>query len=427
MSKEVKLKKELSLFHVTVSGVGIIVGAGIYVLIGAAAGLGGNLVWLSFLLAAIVAAFTGLSYAEMSSIFPKDEGEYAYVKKPIGKFWAFMTAYMLILGSIISTAAVGLGFAGYFSNLFGLNHLIFIAIGAIMFFSLVNFYGIKASINMNIIFTFLAVSGLLFIIGLGIGSFGNVDLFEMSSHGLGGVFEASALIFFAFIGFEAIIKLAEETKHPRKVVPWALVLSVGITTLLYILVAISAVSILGWDILSTSNAPLADVAASVLGAKVFLILSVIALFATGSTLLMILITNSRILYGLGHQIPQLKFLSKVHKTRRTPWVAVLLAALMSLIFLAFGKIETVAEVANFGIFFAFLMVNLSLIFLRYKLPNLKHNFKSPLNIGKFPVLAFFGTIFSLFMLLNLDFKVLLFGTGFFILGIGLYWLTKHLH
>ncbi|MFH1456355.1 MAG: amino acid permease [archaeon] len=427
MVKEVKLKKELGLFQVTATGVGIIVGAGIYVLIGAAAGLGGNAVWISFLIAALVAVFSGLSYAEMSSIFPKDEGEYAYVKKPINKFWAFMTAYMLVLGSIISTAAVGLGFAGYFSNLFGFNHLILIAILAIAFFSLVNFYGIKASITMNIIFTFFAVGGLLLIIFLGFGVLGDVNLLEMSPHGLGGVFEAAALIFFAFIGFEAIVKLAEETKHPRHVVPMALLLSIIITTVLYVLVAISAVSLIGWEVLSASSAPLADVASSVFGAKTFFVMSIIALFATGSTLLIILITNSRILYGLGHQIPQLKFLSKVHKTRRTPWVAVLFAMLLSFIFLVFGKIETIAEIANFGIFFAFFMVNVSLIFLRYKAPNIKRKFKSPLNIGKFPVLALLGAIVSLFMLFNLAFKVLLAGFGFFFLGMVIYWVTKKFH
>ena len=307
------LKRELGLFETTLMGVGIILGAGIYVLIGAAAGIAGNSVWMSFTIASIVAIFTGLSYAEFSSRFSDDSGEYDYVKRTVSEKWGFIVGWMMVFTLLISAAAVALGFAGYFARLFAsLNFgIVAIAVATIILFSFISYWGIKQAAWLNILFTFLETFGLLFIIYIGLGKIGSVNYMSMPN-GFEGVISAAALVFFAFIGFETIVKLAEETRNPKKTVPRAILLSILISTVIYILVAISAVSILSWDKLAVSTAPLADVAAVALGAYAFLALSIIALFSTGNTILIILIGASRQIYGISKNYKKLNKLSKEH-------------------------------------------------------------------------------------------------------------------
>ena len=424
IKKRLSLRKDLGLLQATACGVGIIVGAGIYVLLGSATNLAGNSVWLSFFIAALLAIFTGLSYAELSSMFPQDASEYLYVEEAFNKRLAFIIGYAVILGGVISAAAVALGFAGYLSALIPYSNLIIIGILITLLFSFINFYGIKESSWLNVVLTTLEVGGLIFIILISIKSFGSVNYLEMP-HGFTGIFNAAALIFFAFLGFESVVKLSEETKNAKRVIPLALILSIIITTILYILVAISAVSRLGWEKLATSKAPLADVAFIALGSKAFLLLGIVALFSTGNTILIILITTSRIMYGMGNQIKKLKFLTKIHKKRRTPYVAIFLTMVFSILFILLGKkIDIVAGITNFSVFFTFIFINATLIWLRYKKPRLKRRFKVPLNIGKFPVLALLGVAACVFMIYFLEINIIIVGAILILVGFLLGYLVK---
>jgi basic amino acid/polyamine antiporter, APA family len=403
MSKP-KLKRELGIFQATFAGLGIILGAGIYALIGEAAGIAGNSLWLSFLISALVAAFTGLSYAELSSMYPKDSGEAEYGEKAFGKRVGFLLAWLIIFEGIVSAAAVALGFGGYLGGLISAYVSLPIVMGAILcivLFSFINFWGIKESSQFNIISTLIEGGGLILIIVLGISYFGKVDYFEMA-HGFGGTVSAAALIFFAFIGFEAIVKLSEETKNAAKIIPRALIYSIVISTVLYVLVAISAVSILGWQTLGASTAPLADVAAAVLGSKAFLLLAVIALFSTANTVLMILVTTARMMYGIGNKFKKLKWMSIIHNKRRTPYLAVLFVMILSIVFALIGDIKIVAEVTNFAIFATFIIINGALLALRKKLPKQKRPFKIPGNIGWFNIPAFIGIIITTGLLFYLS-------------------------
>src|SRR3972149_9798419 len=239
MTRKVELKRQLGLLEITLSGVGIILGAGIYALLGKATGLAGNAVWLSFAFAAFVAIFTGLSYAELSSMFPKASAEHQYTKSAFNKKPAFIIGWLIIFSGIIGASTVALGFGGYFSALFKVPVLTS-AFVLIVILSLLLFYGIKESAWFAIISTLIETAGLIIIIFIGLPYLGKVDYFEMPQ-GLAGVFEASALVFFAYTGFESIVKLSEETKDPEKTIPRGLMLSVLISVILYIMVAISAV------------------------------------------------------------------------------------------------------------------------------------------------------------------------------------------
>lgn len=397
--KRVKLKRELGLFQTTVCGVGIIVGAGIYVLIGIAAGYAGNAVWLSFLLASILAVLTGLGYAELSSFFKSDAGEYDYTKEAFNSKIAKMIGLLVIFTGVTTSATVALGFGGYFNNLTSLP-IVLGAITLLFVMSYVNFKGIKESSFLNVIFTFLEIAGLIFVILIGIKFIGKTNYFQFTN-GLTGVFKATALAFFAYTGYETIVKLTEETKNPTKTIPKAIILSIIITSVLYVLVALAAVSIVGWHTLSESKAPIADVVKGAFGSGFPILITVILLIAlasTSNTVLMALLTTSRTIYGMAEKRSLPTKLSHVGKKNRTPWLAIILTFIGAAAFAMIKNIEFIANLSNIFIFLTFATINASLIILRYKKPNIKRKFKVPFNIGKFPVLIFLGVLVSLFML-----------------------------
>lgn len=412
-----RLERTLDLWQLTIISVGIILGAGIYVIIGEAAGLSGNALWVSFIIASLVSVFTGLSYAELSSIFPKAGAEYVYVKKIFSKRLAFIVGWLILLNGIIGAATVSIGFANYFNALFG-TPIIITALTLVIASTFVLFSGIKESAILTIIFTAIEAAGLAIIIFIGIPYIGSVDYTAMAS-GLGGVFQASALIFFAFMGFETITRLSEETRKPEKTVPMAVILSIAITTVIYILVGISAISVLGWEKLSSSESPMATIAQNVLGEKAFLILSLIALFSTSNTVLVLMLTTSRLIYGIAEfkTLPRI-FLS-IYKKTHVPWAAIMATCLLTMGFTLVGKINVVANLANFTIFVTFIVVNACVIWLRMK-KKYKAGFLTPFSIGKIPILPCLGIITCLFMLSYVGFDILLYGAILIFIGFLIY-------
>jgi APA family basic amino acid/polyamine antiporter len=404
-----KLKRSLGLFEVTLYGVGVIIGAGVYALIGKAAGLAGNAIWAAFAIGAFIAAFTGLSYAELSTMFPKAGGEYVYTEKAFNRKVAFLIGWLIVVGGVVAAATISLGFAGYLSVLFQ-TPIILSAIVLIFLLTLLNLWGIKESAIANIIATLVEVGGLILIIFFGLKHLGAVDYTQLPPLGFTGLLSATALIFFAFLGFEDIVRLSEETKNPKRNIPLALILSIVISTIIYISVAIAAVSVVGWQALSTSEAPLALVAQTAFGAKAFFVLAITALFATFNTVLVTLIATSRMLYGMAenHGLP--KILSQVHKRFKTPWLAVVITGIASAAFVLVGKIEIVASLTDFALFTTFALVNLSLLWLRHKLPKAKRTFRT------FAPLAALGAATSIAMLFYLNRIIALAGIAVIIIG-----------
>jgi APA family basic amino acid/polyamine antiporter len=334
-------------------------------------------------------------------MFPKAAAEYVYAKRAFGnELWAFLLGWLIIFAGIVAASTVAIGFAGYLKYFF--NAPIFI-IGILLIglLSFSNFVGIQESSRVNILFTGIEIAGLVLIIFLGMGRFPNVNYLEAPA-GFQGIFAASALVFFAYLGFEDIVNIAEEMKNPKKIIPRALILSILVTTIFYVLIAISTVSLADWRELGGSDAPLALAASMVLGENAFLTLSVIALFATANTVLILLIVGSRMVYGMarGGSLPNI--FSTIHRKRKTPWIAIVAVMLLSMIFTILGDIRLVAGVTNFAAFAIFASVNFSLIWLRYKEPEVERPFKVPFNIGKFPVIPFLGLISCVFLVFHLD-------------------------
>ncbi len=418
--KRFKLKRALNLRELSLYGVGVILGAGIYALIGVGAGIAGNAIWLSFVIAAVIAAFTGLSYAELSSMYPKEAAEYTYTKKAFNKRqFSFIIGWLMIIAGIVSAVAVAFGFAGYFTHLWG-GSVTLVAFILLIILSFVNYLGIKESSTFNIIATIIETSGLLIVIAIGayvLFTKGiQVNLFETPAGiGFPGIMSAVAVIFFAYLGFEDMVNLAEETKNPKKTVPLALVFALGISTLLYLLVSFSAVNTVGWEKLSSTKAPLTLTVSSVIP-QADMLFSLIALFATANTSLILLVVSSRILFGMArdHSFPSI--LSKIG-SRGTPTAAVFISGAIAVGLSLVSTIKTVAQVTDLSLFIIYAAVNASLIVLRFKAPKAIRGFKVPFNMGKFPLLPALGLATSLGMIFYFEKSVLLIGAV--IIGIGL--------
>lgn len=407
----------MGLFHITMYGVGLILGAGIYVLIGEATALGGNSTWISFILGAIVAVFAGLSYAELTALFPRAAAEYVFVKKAFkNNFIAFIIGWLTAITSMIVAATVSLGFGGYFANFLDIP-IIVSAILLLGGLSFVNFIGIRESAWTNTIFAIITAGGLGLIIFLGFTfeTTESIDYFD-APLGITGIVLAFVLIFFAFIGFEDMANVAEEVKKPQKNLPRGIILSIAITGVIYVLVSLAAIRVVNWAELGQSAAPLAEIAQRSIGVGGGLTLSVIALFATASTVLITLIAGARILYGMAKQNSLPFILSKVHSKTKTPWIAVIGILVISIGFAFVGDIVIIANITVFAVVITFAMVNLAVILLRYVEPELKRPFRVPINIGKFPILPLFGLLTTIYMAVQFDLQIILVGLA--MMGIG---------
>jgi len=285
------LKPVLGPVQLIFYSVGVIVGAGVYSVIGSAAGLAHQSLWLSFVVGAGVAMLTALSYAEMATSFPVAGAEYVYLRKawPDADWLAFSIGSILLLGGAATAATVAMAFAGYLR--------VFVEVPAIAgaglllaFCTALSIWGLRESSWLNIAFTLIEVAGLLMVVAAALWS--DIRLPSQSGGAEPAVLAAAALLFFVYLGFEEVANLAEEVRDPARDLPMALFISLGVTTALYVMVAVAVVSIAATAELATSEAPLATAIENV-WPRAGNLLSGVALFATANTVLITLIATSR--------------------------------------------------------------------------------------------------------------------------------------
>lgn len=329
-------------------GVGDMLGAGVYGLMGKFAGKMGNAIWLAFLGSMIAAALTGLSYASLGSRFPRAAGAAFVTQRAFGfAFLSYLVGLTVTASGLTSMATQSHAFSGYVlgflsmaapgkvSTLPAASPLLWMGIILcfIVALTLINFWGMKEATWLNIACTAIEVSGLAIVIFIGLKYWGSVNYLEVpppsgappnSAGNLSSllVLQGAVLTFYSFIGFEDMINVTEEVKNPRRNFPIAVIVALAVVTVIYMAVAISAVSVVPWRVLGESTEPLVEVVRR--GAPGFPtgLFSLIALFAITNTALLNYIMGSRMVYGLARQglLPQ--FLGKVHASRRTPHVAI---------------------------------------------------------------------------------------------------------
>ena len=408
-----RFERALGLPHVTASGVGIIVGAGIYVLLGPATGLAGGLVWLSFLIASALCALTAFSYMELSSMFPKAGAEHEFARQVFPNWVSFTTGWSMTIALVIAAAAVSLGFARYAADFVSIDH----RISALILLALVGLIaaaGMKSASWIVIGLSAIQIGGLVLIIGVGLNHVGEVNL--LSGKGTGGVFGAAALIFFAFIGFDEVITLSEETRDPHRIVPRSLLLALGISTVLYMGVSIVAVSVLGADGLALSVRPLTDVMSETVGGVAVTIVGVIALVTTTNTTLLVVTAASRMIYSMSATGSLPSGLSRVHN-RRAPWRAIIFVIITAGGLILTGDLQLLAAATDALVYAMFIMVNIVVIVLRKRQPEANRPFRVPIEIGWVPIIPIVGIIATAAMSTQLDVSSIFLALLFIFVGI----------
>lgn len=390
------LKRTLNLAQVTFFGVGVILGAGIYTIIGKSAGLGGNLLWVSFLIAAITAAFTAFSYAELSAMYPTAGGEFTYLEKAAGSFMSYAVGFIVVISGVISAATIALGFAGYFSDLVN-THYLFSALGIIGLMLIINIVGVRQTAIVTLIFTLIEGGGLIYVIIAAWDRIGSISYVEPPSAGIGGILVAASLSFFAFKGYENIVKLGEETLKPERNIPRAIFLSSLIVFILYMLVVIAAISAVPYAELAESESPLSTIVANRFGHTGAVIIGIVALFSTSNTLLSGLLGASRVVYTMSRESGRLKIFSRVSGKHKTPVAALVLCAIFAGAFVLPGNLKNAAMLTNFFVFITAILVNLAVLLLRAKKKNEKRPYRIPGNIGNIPVITVFAILLMLLL------------------------------
>jgi amino acid transporter len=381
--------------------VGDILGTGVYALTGQVAKEVGGAVWLPFLIAFAVALMTGFSYLELVTKYPRAAGAALYTHKAFGiHFVTFLVAFAVICSGITSASTASRAFAVNFSSAFGLNlegggGIVLLSLLFMAIIAAVNFRGVGESVKANVVLTCVELSGLLIIIGIGFwaisagqGDVSRITEFRTSegTSPLWSVIAATTLAFFAMVGFEDSVNMAEETHEPSRIFPKILLAGLVITALIYVLVSISAVTLVSPDQLGEGEAPLLKVVDA--GAPGFPIgiFAFITMFAVSNTALINMLMASRLVYGMSREHVLPAVLGKVHAGRRTPYVAIAFTTL-----LAFGLITFVGGVPQLGgttallLLCVFTIVNAAVLVLRSDRVSHQH-FRTP------TVLAVFGVI-----------------------------------
>lgn len=364
------LRRRLNLPLLVLYGVGITVGAGIYVLIGSVAGHAGIYAPWSFLIAAVIMAFTVASYAELSIHFPVSAGEAAYVRHAFGsRYLSILTGVTTVVIGMISSATVAVGSAGYINEFIDAPRGL-IVVAVVLILGLIAAWGILESVVLASVFTLIEVGGLLAIIAAA--ALGDVAVVStimqpppMVLAQWAGIFFAGLLAFFAFIGFEDLANIVEEAKTPHLHIPQAMFLTLLVSTALYIAVAVISVSAVSPERLASSAAPLSLVFQEVAGINPTAI-SAIAIIATLNTILAQMTMATRVIYGMARQGDLPAFLGAVHVRTATPLAATVLMTGMVVTLALVFPFESLAESTSLATLAVFALVNASLLRLRFR-------------------------------------------------------------
>ncbi len=413
------LARRLGLGALVLIGVGDILGAGIYALVGKVVGIAGPGAWISFLISAALAAATGLSYAELSSRIPKSAGAAAYAaaafKQPIV---AFLVGFLVLASGLTSTATVALAFWGYLELLFPMPQLM-AAIALILILTAVAWRGIAASAGTNNVLTLLETTGILIIIGVGFSLAARMHASDLFSRlaptpELTPLITGATLAFYAFIGFEDLANLAEEAKDPQRDLPRAILIAVAFTTVLYLAVIVVVLWVIPLQQSATSTRPLLDVLAAAgtpLPAAGFAVLAICAITNTG---LANFVMVSRLLYGMAAQGLVPRALGRVHPVHQTPWVSVLVAAGLTLLLVVTGGTRLLAQTTSLLLVIVFSMVHVSLIRVR----RLNGRESAPFRVPRF--VPWTGLLVSALLMFHFPADVFLRAGVILLVGGGLY-------
>jgi APA family basic amino acid/polyamine antiporter len=409
------LKRVLGTSGLLLMGVGAIIGAGIFILTGIASALyAGPGIILSFVIAGVACLFTALCYAEFASMIPVAGSAYTYSYATLGELFAWIIGWDLILEYLLIVAAVAVGWSGYIVNIFtslGLNlppQLInppgidggIINIPAVVIIAGITWLlirGAKQSSQVNTVIVVIKLAVILLFITIGVNYIHPANYHPFLPYGWTGVFKGAAIIFFAYIGFDAITTAAEEVKNPKKTFPIAILGSLIISSILYIAVSGVLNGIFPYYTYKETAAPVAFALANLGIQWANIVISIGALCGITSVLLVSFFGQSRVFFAMSRDGLLPEFFSRLHKDFRTPTNGIIVVGIVGSLIAAFLPITELAQLVNIGTLAAFIIVSAAVIILRIQKPELERPFKTPL-VPLVPILAI---LFCLFLVTEL--------------------------
>jgi APA family basic amino acid/polyamine antiporter len=410
------LRRAVGALDLTALGLGAIIGTGIFVIIGEAIGDSGPAIVLSFVLAGLTCIFSALSYAELASAIPVSGSAYTYSYATMGELVAWIIGWDLVLEYGLSVAAIAVGWGEYFNDILDsvfsitLPDAIALAPGeggtfnvpavfVILAIAAVLMAGVKESARTNTIMVGIKLAILFMFIVIAVGSFNGDHFNDFAPNGFSGISDAAAIIFFAYIGFDAVSTASGESKKPGRDLPIAIIGSLVIATVLYIIVAIAAVGALDAGALSKADAPLS--AALRDGAGVGWAADLVsfgALVAITSVVLTILYGQTRITVTMGRDGLLPSVFGRVSETRGTPVLATAIFGVLVAALAAFVSLSELSKLVNIGTLFAFFVVNIGIIILRRTKPDMERGFRVPL----VPVVPLIGAALCIYLMTKLE-------------------------
>lgn len=358
------LRRVLGFRDVVMLGVGGVLGAGTYAIIGEATGLAGAAIWMSLLIAAVAALLCAGVYAELVSRYPDAGGGYEFIARGFGRRFANVCGLLLFVTGVVAAATIAIAFSQYLGRLVDVPVRI-AAPSVIVLMGAVNIFGIRGASWFNIGATVVTLLGLAFVIVASAPAVGTRDLMEMSDAGIAGIFGGAAMAFFAYVGFEDVIKSVEETKEPRTTMPRALLTSGVIVLIVNVAIGLTSVSAIAWDDLSGADGPLSRVLAQQWGDIWGVVLTGIALVAMSKTILSNVLGGSRLVYDMGRDTDWMPdALASVWDRTGAPVLAIVLATVLAMAVSLIGDLGLVATMSNLAVLTLFTIVNLALIRIR---------------------------------------------------------------
>ncbi|SEW42274.1 amino acid/polyamine/organocation transporter, APC superfamily [Austwickia chelonae] len=383
---------------------GDVLGTGVYALTGKVAKEVGGAVWLPFLCAFLVAMITACSYLELVTKYPRAGGAATYTHRAFNvHFLTFLVAFTVMASGLTSSSSAAKAFAANFARAVGWkSDQSFMVVGALFFLTviaLVNLRGVSESVKLNVVLTLVEMSGLTLIVGVGLYALlsGKGDTshlmdisFPQGESAFSAVTAATALAFFAMVGFEDSVNMAEETKDPARTFPKIMLIALSLAGCVYLLVAISAVSLVPAEKLSQGSTPLIQVLEAGWPGFPVGVFAVVTMFAVANTALLNMLMASRLVYGMSRERVLPHMLGKVLPVRRTPWVAIVFTTLLAFALVAWADLEDLGGTTAFLLLVVFTIVNIAVLVLRRDQVSHSH-FRTPTLL---PVL---GGLFSAFL------------------------------
>lgn len=403
-SKSHQLKRELNLIDAVGIGIGAVVGAGIFVISGLAAKVAGPSLLISLILAGIAASANGLSSAQLAAVFPKAGGTYEYGYRVISPEAGFMAGWMFLASKLAAGGVVALGFGRYLNQLFPAINPLWAAVGAVILLVAANLLGIQKAGKLNLAIVSVTILGLIYFILSGLPQVKVVSFTPFFNGGIGGIMQATALIFFAFTGYARIATLGEEVREPSKTIPRAILVTLATTTTLYSLIMIVAIGVLGTDLLGASPAPLFATAEKINSPGLRTIIGLAAVTAMLGVLLSQILGISRMLFAMGRRRDLPAFFEKIDSRNAVPVISVLFTGGVILALVLLGSLPQIAATASFTILLYYTIANIA----AWRLTKEDRRYPRAVQVV--------GLVFCISMAFSLDWQIILTGFGVLLVG-----------